>query len=190
MKEAPLARTPAIAMGWRMPERMHPDAIPLLVLGELLHNGRASRLYRGLVEGREIATDLSGGFNPFQGGPWYDGTTLFLSRVGYRREVSEADVLEAFDAEVARIAGEGVPEGELARVRTKVLADFYAGLEPRLGLAVELAQATAFAGRPEALLEVPAAVEAVTSDDLRRAAAWLAPGARAAIAKVPPKGEK
>ncbi len=190
VKEAPLARTPAIAMGWRMPERTHRDAIPLLVLGELLHNGRASRLYRGLVEGREIATDLSGGFNPFQGGPWYDGTTLFLSRVGYRREVSEADVLAAFDAEVARVAAEGVPEGELARVKTKVLADFYAGLEPLLGLAVELAQAAAFAGRPEALLEVPAAVEAVTSDDLRRAAAWLAPEARAAIAKVPPKGEK
>ena len=190
VKEAPLARTPAVAMGWRMPERTHPDAVPLLVLGELLHNGRASRLYRGLVEGREIATDLSGGFNPFQGGPWYDGATLFLSRVGYRREVSEEKVLEAFDGEVARIADEGVPEGELARVKTKVLADFYAGLEPRLGLAVELAQAAAFAVRPEALLEVPAAVEAVTSGDLRRAARWLAPEARAAIVKVPPKGER
>ena len=190
VKEAPLARTPAIAMGWRMPERTHADAIPLLVLGELLHNGRASRLYRGLVEGREIATELSGGFNPFQGGPWYDGTTVFLSRVGYRREVPEEAVLAAFDAEIARIARDGVPEGELARVKTKVLADFYAGLEPRLGLAVELAQATAFAGRPEGLLEVPPAVEAVTSADLRRAVAWLAPENRAAIAKVPPKGEK
>jgi predicted Zn-dependent peptidase len=190
VKEAPLARTPAVAMGWRMPERTHADAIPLLVLGELLHNGRASRLYRGLVEGREIATELSGGFNPFQGGPWYDGTTVFLSRVGYRREVPAGKVLEAFDAEIARIAREGVPEAELARVKTKVLADFYAGLESRLGLAVELAQATAFAGRPEALLEVPAAVEAATSADLRRAAAWLAPEGRAAIAKVPPKGDE
>ena len=53
-----------------------------------------------------------------------------------------------------------------------------------------MAQATAFAGAPEALLELPGQVEAVTTDDLRRAAAWLGPGARAAIAKVPPKGEK
>ncbi len=190
VKEAPLARTPALAMGWRMPERTHPDALPLLVLGELLHNGRASRLYRGLVEGRELATDLSGGFNPFQGGAWYDGTTLFLSRLGYRRDVSEAEVLAAFDEEVARIASEGVEEGELARVKTKVLADWYAGLEPFLGLAVEMAQATAFAGAPEALLGLPGQVEAVSGDDLRRAAAWLAPDARAAIAKVPPKGGK
>ena len=190
VKEAPLARTPAIAMGWRMPERTHADAVPLLVLGELLHNGRASRLYRGLVEGREIATDLSGGFNPFQGGAWYDGATLFLSRVGYRREVAEGEVLAAFDEEVARIAADGVEAGELARVKTKVLADWYAGLEPRLGLAVELAQAAAFAGDPAALLALPGEVEAVTSDDLRSAAAWLAPDARAAIAKVPPKGER
>ena len=189
VKEAPLARTPAVAMGWRMPERTHPDAVPLLVLGELLHNGRASRLYRGLVEEREIATDLSGGFNPFQGGAWYDGTTLFLSRLGYRREVSEREVLAAFDEEVGRIAREGVEPGELARVKTKVLADWYAGLEPRLGLAVELAQATAFAGDPGALLAFPAEVEAVASADLARAASWLAPSARAAIAKVPPKGE-
>jgi zinc protease len=190
VKDAPLARTPAVAMGWRMPERTHGDAIPLLVLGELLHNGRASRLYRGLVEGRELATDLSGGFNPFQGGAWYDGGTLFLSRVGYRREVPETEVLAAFDEEVARIAADGVEAGELARVKTKVLADSYAGLEPRLGLAVELAQAAAFAGAPEALLELPGQVESVTADDLRRAAAWLAPHARAAIVKVPPKGEK
>jgi predicted Zn-dependent peptidase len=190
VKEAPLARTPALAMGWRMPGRTHADAVPLLVLGELLHNGRASRLYRGLVEGREIATDLSGGFNPFQGGAWYDGATIFLSRIGYRRDVSEPAVLAAFDEEVARIAREGVDAGELARVKTKVLADWYAGLEPRLGLAVEMAQATAFAGRPDALLAFPAEVESVTSTDLRRAAAWLAPEARAAIAKVPPKGEK
>ena len=190
VKDAPLARPPAIAMGWRMPERTHPDAIPLLVLGELLHNGRASRLYRGLVEGREIATELSGGFNPFQGGAWYDGTTIFLSRIGYRREVAETAVLAAFDEEVARVARDGVEPGELARVKTKVLADWYAGLEPRLGLAVELAQATAFAGAPGALLDLPGQVEAVTSDDLRRAAAWLAPHARAAIAKVPPRGEK
>ncbi|MHB1044395.1 MAG: M16 family metallopeptidase [Thermoanaerobaculia bacterium] len=190
VQEAPLARTPALAMGWRMPGRTHPDAVPLLVLGELLHNGRASRLYRGLVEGRELATDLSGGFNPFQGGAWYDGTTLFLSRVGYRREVSGSEVLAAFDEEVARIARDGVEEAELARVKTKVLADTWAGLEPRLGLAIELAQATAIAGAPEALLDLPLLVEAVSSNDLRRAAAWLAPEGRAAIAKVPPKGEK
>ena len=72
-------------------------------------------------------------------GAWYDGATLFLSRIGYRRDVAEGEVLDAFDEEVAKVAREGVPGPELARVKTKVLADWYAGLEPRLGLAVEAA---------------------------------------------------
>jgi len=171
-----------------MPPRTGADAIPLLVLGELLHNGRAARLYRSLVEGSDIATEVSGGFNPFQGGPWYDGTTLLLSRIAYRRGVAHGRVLEAFDAEVARIAAGGVPAPELSRVKTKIRADWYAGLESRLGLSAELAQATAFDGRPDGLLEFPRRVEAVTPEDLRRAASWLAPAARATVVVTPEGG--
>ena len=188
VKESALAKTPALAMGWRMPARTHADAVPLLVLGELLHNGRAARLYAALVEGREIATDVSGGFNPFQGGAWYDGTTLLLSRIAYRRGVPYAKVLEAFDAVSTRIAKEGVPAEELARVKTKILADWYANLESRLGLSAELAQATAFDGGPDGLLRFPDRVEAVTGADVRRAASWLVPSARATVVVMPPKG--
>jgi predicted Zn-dependent peptidase len=187
VKTSPLAKTPALGMGWRMPPRTHPDAYPLLVLGEVLHNGRASRLHSGLVEGREIATEVSGGFNPFQGGAWYDGTTIFLSRIAYKRGVPHGGVLAAFDEEVGRIAEEGVGAEELTRVRTKILADWYAGLEPRLGLAVEMAQATAFDGRPDGLLDFPLRVEAVSPESLRRATAWLAPGARATVVVTPAK---
>jgi len=188
VRESALAKTPALGMGWRMPPRTGADAIPLLVLGELLHNGRAARLYRSLVEGSDIATEVSGGFNPFQGGPWYDGTTLLLSRIAYRRGVAHGRVLEAFDAEVARIAAGGVPAPELSRVKTKIRADWYAGLESRLGLSAELAQATAFDGRPDGLLEFPRRVEAVTPEDLRRAASWLAPAARATVVVTPEGG--
>ncbi len=185
LKGSALARTPALGMGWRMPPRSHPDAFPLLLLGELLHNGRASRLYRGLVEGREIASDVSGGFNPFQGGAWYDDTTVFLSRIGYRRAVPHERVLAAFDEEVARIARDGVPLQEVERVKTKVLADWYGGLESRLGLAVELAEASAFGGHAGSLCGVPSLVEAVSPEELSRAAAWLAPAARATVVVTP-----
>ena len=189
VKESALAKTPALGMGWRMPVRTHADAIPLLVLGELLHNGRAARLYAALVEGSEIATEISGGFNPFQGGAWYDGTTLLLSRIAYKRGVPYAKVLAAVDAEVVRIAKEGVPAEELSRVKTKILADWYANLESRFGLSMELAQAIAFDGRPDGFLEFPRRVEAVTGKDVRRAAAWLVPSGRATVVVTPLKGE-
>jgi predicted Zn-dependent peptidase len=187
VREAPLARTPALVAGWRTPPRGHEDAWPLLLLGELLHDGRTARLYRGLVEGRELAADVSGGFNPFQGGCWYHGSTLFLSRIAFRGSAPHEEVLGALDEEIARVAAEGVDEAELARLKTKLVASFLRSLESRLDLSTEAAVATAFDGDPSALLAFPEKVSRVAAGDLARAAGrWLAPSARAAIVKVPP----
>jgi zinc protease len=169
-----------------MPPSDHVDVLPLLLLGELLHDGRTARLYRGLVEGRELATDVSGGFNPFQGGVWYHGSTIFLSRIAFRGETPHARVLSALDEEIARVASDGAGEAELARLKTKAVANFLHPLESRLDLSTELATAAAFEGDPASLLAVPERVEAVTSRDLARAAArWLSPSARAAVVKRP-----
>jgi predicted Zn-dependent peptidase len=65
-------------------------------------------------------------------------------------------------------------------------AGLYGSLESRLDLAVELAQAAAFDGTPDGLLEMPERIEAVAPDDLSRAAAWLTPDARAVVVKEPP----
>ena len=190
VREAPLATTPALVAGWRMPPRRHEDAWPLLVLGELLHDGRTARLYRGLVEGRELAADVSGGFNPFQGGCWYHGSTLFLSRIAFRSAIPYEKVLAALDEEIARIAAEGVGAGELKRVKTKLAAGFYRSLDSRLDLSTEAAVAMAFDGDPASFLSFPESVARVSSAEIARAASrWLRPSARATVVKVP-KGPK
>jgi predicted Zn-dependent peptidase len=187
---APLASTPALAAGWRMPPREHEDVVPLLVAGELLHDGRAARLYRGLVEGRQIATEVSGGFNPFQGGVLYRGTTLFLSRISFRRDVAEEIVLAALAEEIASLA-QGMPEKELARTKTKLVGKLLASLEPRLEMAIELAHAVAFDGSADALLSLPARILAVTPQEIARAAErWLGPDRRAVIVKRPGRAEE
>jgi zinc protease len=185
-QEAPLARTPMLAAGWRMPRRDHPEAWSLVVLGELLHDGRAGRLFRGLVEGREIATEISGGFNAFQGGTWYEGTTLFLTRIGFKRDVPVERILEALHEEIAILRRDRIPEDELARVKTKILANTFRALESREELASELGQATLFDGTPESLLHVANRIEAVETEDLLRAAEWLSPDSLAAVVKNPP----
>lgn len=188
VREAPLAETPALAAGWRTPPRDHRDAWPLLVLGELLHDGRAGRLHAGLVEGRELATAVEGGMNPFQGGLWYDGTTLFLTKLSYRRGVPHEDVLSALEDELRRVAQEGVPEPELARARTKVVSGYLSALESRPERALEVAQATAFDGVPDAVDAFPSRVEGVTGEDLARAATgWLRAEQRAVVVKQPPE---
>jgi zinc protease len=108
-----------------------------------------------------------------------------LSKIGYRREATAARVLEALDAEVGRIAGGDVAADELVRAKTKLVAGFWSGVEPPLDLAVELAQAAAFCGRPEEVGRFSDRVEAVTPEDLAGAAAWLSPEARAVVVKEP-----
>src|SRR5690606_2076821 len=53
-----LAQVPAIAVAWKMPGRGSVDQAPMAVLGALLANGDASRLYQGLVKGRELALNV------------------------------------------------------------------------------------------------------------------------------------
>src|SRR3546814_21144993 len=53
-----LAQVPAIAAAWKMPERGSEDQAPMAVLGALLAEGDASRLYLGMVKGRELALNV------------------------------------------------------------------------------------------------------------------------------------
>jgi predicted Zn-dependent peptidase len=186
VRDAPLANTPALVAGWRMPGPQHEDVMPLLVLGELFFEGRSSRLYRGLIEGREIATDVTGGFNPFQGLGWYNGSTLFLARIAYKRGVSHEAVLEAFCQERDRIVKDGVGEAELARVKTRLFSNYLSLLENRLERSLELAQATAFDCTPGAALALPERISRVTPAQVARAAArWLTPESWAVVVKQP-----
>ena len=185
VSKAPLANTPALAAGWRMPPPDHPDVFPLMVLGEILHLGRSSRLFRGLVVRDELATETWGGFNPFQSYGWYDGTTIFLSKIAYRSGIAARRVLDSLDGEIAAIARDGLPGDELLRVKTRIGSGWLSALESRQERAIELAQAAAFGGDAALVRELPARLDAVTSEDVARAAGWLSPDRRAVVGKEP-----
>ena len=55
-----LAQVPAFAAGWKMPARASTDHAPMAVLGQVLVGDSASRLYQGLVKGREQLLNLAG----------------------------------------------------------------------------------------------------------------------------------
>src|SRR5690606_1015387 len=97
-----LAQVPAIAVAWKMPERGSPDQAPMAVLGALLANGGASRLYQGLVEGREVARNV----DPLYGltSEWeYDGPTLFTVCALHEPTTDADAMLAAIDEEIARV---------------------------------------------------------------------------------------
>ncbi|PBJ82913.1 peptidase M16 [Lysobacteraceae bacterium NML93-0399] len=182
-----LAQVPALAMGWKMPARGTPDHAPMAVLAQVLAGGDASRLYQGLVKGREQLLNIDGGMGWPLGHAWdYDGPTLMTLFALYKPNVESDAVLTAVNEEIARVAAEGVPAETLAAAKTKLLADYVNGLEPFISRADELAKAQLLWGDANTLNAVPGWVQAVTVADLQRVAkTYLTDANRTVIDRVP-----
>ncbi|MBY4598722.1 insulinase family protein [bacterium BD-1] len=164
-----LAQVPALAVGWKIAERGSPDHAPSAVLAEVLAGGDASRVYQGLVKGREMA--INGEYLFGLTSPWeFDGPTLLTLFALYKPQYDADQVLAALDEEIARIARDGVGDEELARVKTRMLADWNNGMESYLGRADTLARLQAIWGDATVANRIPGWIEAVDSEDLQRVA--------------------
>lgn len=181
----PLAEVPAVAAAWKMPVRGSADHAPMVVLGEVLAGGNASRLYQGLVKGRELALNVEALWGLT--GPWeYDGPTLYTLFALYKPEASADGLLAAVDEEVARIVKEGVDEATLKRVKTRMKADWYNGLESFIGRADMLARLQVLWGDAKVVSQVPEWIDAVTSPQIQRVAAtYLTRANRSVIDRRP-----
>ncbi len=183
----PLARVPAIAVGFKMPARGSRDHAPAAVLADLLVSGEASRLYQGLVKGRELLLQIQGGVNWPLGDAWtYRGPTLLVLFGLYKPTTSAKAVVDAVGAEVERVARQGVPPVELDRVKTKMKSDFYSGLEMFINRADAIALAQLLGGDASFVNEIPGKIDAVTVADLKRVAAtYLTPANRTWVDRRP-----
>ncbi|MBB3275125.1 MULTISPECIES: pitrilysin family protein [unclassified Pseudoxanthomonas] len=180
-----LAQVPAIAAAWKMPDRGSRDQAPMAVLGALLANGDASRLYQGLVKGRELALNVESLYGLTS--EWeYDGPTLFTVFALYKPTTDADAVLKGIDEEIARIAREGADDATLARIKTQLLADWYNGLEMFLNRADTLAKLQTLWGDANVANQIPGRIQNVTSEDVKRVAAtYLTPANRTVIDRKP-----
>jgi zinc protease len=196
-----LAQVPAIAAAWKMPDRGSKDQAPMAVLGELLAGGDASRFYQGIVKGRELALNVDSLYGLTS--PWeYDGPTLFTIFALYKPNSSADALLAAMDEEIAKVVAEGVDDATLKRVKTRMLADWYNGLESFMGRADTLAKLQTLWGDAKVANQIPGWIDAVTSADVQRVAStYLTKANRtvidrkpapapAAAAATPPAGAK
>jgi zinc protease len=164
-----LAQVPAIAAAWKIPARGSKDQPAMAVLGELLAEGDASRLYQGLVKGRELALNVDSLYGLTS--PWeYDGPTLYTVFALYKPTSNADAVLAAIDEEIAKIVKDGVDEATLKRIKTRMLASWYNGLESFLSRADRLAKLQTLWGDAQVVNKIPGWIEAVSSADVQRSA--------------------
>jgi predicted Zn-dependent peptidase len=166
-----LANVPAVAIGWKMPARGTKDDIPAAVLGNLLAGGDASRLYLGLVKGKELLLGIEGGLNwPLDDAFTYDGPTLLTLFGLYKPDTTAKAVVAAVEAEIAAVAKGGVSAAELERTKTKMVSELYGQLELPLDRSVVLCLAQLLAGDAASVNDLPGKIAAVTTADLARVA--------------------
>ena len=178
---------PGLAVGFKLPGIASADYLPAAVLGEVLAGGDASRLYLGLVKGKELLLEISGGTNWPLGTPWeIEGPTLMTFFGLYKPTTNARAVVDAIQGIAAEVAKSGPTAAELARVKTKMESDLYAALEEPVNRADALAVAQTTTGSAASLNTLPARIRAVTADDVRRvAAAWVTAANRTVVDRRP-----
>src|SRR6202034_2850734 len=186
-----LAKVPAVAIGYRMPPRHSPDALAGAVTGELLHNGQASRLYQALVKQKQVALSVDGGMNWPLGNPFeYNGPTLMTSFIVYPPNVSEDQLVAAFDSTIKELVDKGPSQQDLERIVAKMRSDWYDQLEIPISRASALSHAVLFDGKFDLVYQIPEDLAKVTPAQVRAfAAKYLVSTNRTVIDRVPAQGE-
>ena len=115
------AKLPAVILAWQAPRLANPESdwepYALEILSGILDGNGSARLPKALIKDKQMAVDVSAGYDPVARGP-----NQFLADASPAEGRSVAEVEAALKAEIRRIQDEGVSEAELARVKAQVLA--------------------------------------------------------------------
>lgn len=173
---------PRLYLAWHSAALFADGDAELDLLGDLLANGKTSRLYRALVFDRRVAVDVAA----FQNSRELSGFFLVTATAAPGHGLGEIDA--AITHELARITDEGPTPDELERGLSQAEAQFVYRLQTVGGFSGKSDQLNAyntFVGNPGFFTEDLERYRAVDADHIRRAAGRLARDRRVALSVVP-----
>jgi len=184
---------PALAIGYHAPQRRTPEWHSAAMLDQVLHGGRAGRLYRALVLEKQIAVDCEGGIHYPMGDIFdYNGPMLMVTRILHKPEYTAEQTIAAFDEVIREVQEKGISADELSQVKVKFRSDYVSALEggmvPRFGLMHYLACFTLFDNDPGLVNMILDGFLAVTPEQVRDAAREILVPANRSIVLRQPKG--
>jgi len=121
--------SPRIALAYHKPAVGADDDIALNVLENILSSGRTSRLYKSLVQQKQVAVAATASCPPSK----YPYLFIFYSIP--RRPHTTDDVERALRAEIERLSREPAGEWEMQKARNQIEADFVRECESAQNLA-------------------------------------------------------
>jgi zinc protease len=184
------APTPAVALGWRVPDPVGDldTYLPYVVLADLLVRGDASRLRQRLVYDDHLVSDISAQVGLLEDAFDVRDPTMLIVTAFHDSDVSTDDVVTAIDEEIDRLSREGLGDGELARIQARIAASLLTRLDFVLGRTLAMASLEQQRQDPALVAGLAALIGAVTADQVVAAAATLRPDRRARLDLVPGGG--
>ena len=182
-----LARTPAVAFGYHLPERMSKDFFALSLLDPLLVSDESAKMYQALVKDSQVAAQVSGAFNYGLGNNFdYNGPMLYTFRVDYRPDLTGADVLKVVDKVIDDVQGHGITAEELQQAKVNFRSLFLDNIESGFGRADLLAALALYDDDPNRINTILSDLDKVTAAEVQAAAKkWLVPSNRTVIDRRP-----
>jgi zinc protease len=157
-------------------------AYALQVLTDLLGGGATSRLYRSLVLEKNVAAGA---------GSYYDPDTFDQTSFGFsvtpRNGVAMADVEAALDAVIAKLVADGVTAEEVDRTKARMRAAAVLARDSLQSGARVIGTALTTGQTIEDVESWPERIDAVTKDDVDRAARYLLQPDRSVTGLLLPK---
>ncbi len=161
-----LVSQPWYLEGYHSPGLNHPDNAVYELISGLMSSGRTSRLYRSLVEEKQVALQAQG-YSGFPGDK-YPNLTIFYGLTAPSSSVE--DVAIALREEIERLKTELVTSEELDRLKNQARARLLRSLDSQSGLARLLGEYEAKTGSWRNLFKQLDLLAKVTPEDIQRVA--------------------
>ena len=152
--------------GYHRPAITDPDNAVYDMMASILSDGRTSRLYKSMVEEKQLALSAQG-FSGFPGNK-YPNLMLFYALTAPGHTLEEVDA--ALHEEIKRLTDEPVSDLELERAKTKARAGLLRSLDSNSGMASLLVEYEVKTGSWRNLFKQLESIEAVTPEDIQRVA--------------------
>ncbi len=158
------ANLPAFEEAFHVPNWKSPDAYALEIAGEVLADGRSSRLYHRLVVEKRMVVDVGAGFDFTSFDP-----SLFMVSAQMRPGVKTEDAMAEAEKELAELRDKPVGSDELQKAKNLEQAQFVYG-QDSIFREAELLGVYQLLGDYKMLDQYLAGIDKVTAADVQRVA--------------------
>jgi zinc protease len=179
-----LAKRPALAFAYHMPERNTPEFFAMGLLDQILLQGEDSLLHQELVKRRALTDSVNGGINLLGNLYNYSGPMLWMGSLIHDQKATPDQIISAVDSVVAQVQDKPIDQKTLDRAITKLRSNFYdtVGALNGFGTADLLASFALFDDNPGRINQLETEFRRVTPQELQATAReYLRPGNRTVL---------